>query len=45
MIPLIFVIIYLLTVYILCKGIFAYNRRINRLNELKEVKNTFKPKL
>jgi hypothetical protein len=45
MIPLIAVILYVLTIYILCKGIFAYNRRINRLNELKEVKNTYKPKL
>jgi hypothetical protein len=45
MIPLIFVIIYLLTVYILLKCLFAYNRKIDRLNEVKEVKNTYKPKL
>lgn len=45
MIPLIAVILYVLTIYILCQGVFAYNRRINRLNELKEVKNEYKPKL
>jgi hypothetical protein len=45
MIPLIAAILYVLTVYILCQGIFAYNKRINRLNEIKEVKNEYKPKL
>ena len=45
MIPLIAAILYVLTIYVLCKCIFAYNKRINRLNELKEVKNQYKPKL
>jgi hypothetical protein len=44
-IPLIIAILYVLTIYLCCKALFSYNRKIERLNEEKEIKNTFKPKL
>jgi hypothetical protein len=44
-ISLIIAILYVLTIYLGCKALFSYNRKIDRLNEVKQVENTYKPKL
>jgi len=44
-ISLIIAILYVLTIYFGCKALFNYNSKIDRLNEEKQIKNTFKPKL
>jgi hypothetical protein len=44
-IPLEIALVILLTIYLLVKGIFYYNRKISALNKEKEVKNEYKPKL
>ena len=45
MIPLEIAIILFLSLVFLVRGIIYYNRKINALNEEKEVKNEYKPKL